>query len=161
MTYTSQQITDNSYQYTFTLNNTGTTDIGTLWVGWIAGSPGITQPSNLLLNNPNAGAAPGWTGFSVHNGTGGFSVEWFDTDTPLPPGQSLTGFTMTTADSPTYLAGPSFLGPTVPVRSSWIFIGPSQDGTDTSDPGSSLLAATVPETTTAFLLSAMIFLRRR
>lgn len=98
------------YNYNITLTNTGTVNLGTFWFAWIPGE-------NFLPTNPSAVASPtGWgdaagdsaTPVITHSTTSadGFGIQWVaQGSTTLAPGQSLGGFTFSTTDSPSVLAG--------------------------------------------------------
>src|SRR5580700_8381995 len=79
------------YDYTITLQNTGSMDLNGFWYGW-------TQNGNNLPSNPsNAGNSLGWD-----NDLDGNSIQWvnyYDYYTPLAPGDSAT-FTFVSSSSP-------------------------------------------------------------
>jgi hypothetical protein len=103
-TISEQQLGTNSFEYSLTLTNNGTTPIGTLWFAWI-------PAYDLLPTAPTAITSPaGWTGINAPDDFGVASVQWVNTTTPLQPGQSLGGFRFDTPDSPGVLAGTSLLG---------------------------------------------------
>lgn len=154
-TLTSQPAGPN-FQYSITLNNTGTTPIGTFWFGWIPHYDFL--PS--LPTVPAASQPPGWTGAPVADGfLGGYSIEW-TTATPLAAGQSLSGFTFTTPDSPTVINGIGNIGD--PVETSYAYMGMSQSGLTPGDSGVQFTTVTIaPEPVlAAFLLPGMLLLRR-
>jgi hypothetical protein len=156
VTYTSQQLGPSSYQYSITLHNTGTTQIGTFWFGWIPGYDFL--PSNAS----NVSSPTGWAGGSIHEAIGSYAIEWYDTGSPLAAGQTLSGFSITTADSPSTLVGPSLLGMAYPVNTSWVYMGELQSGLNASDQGTQVMATAVPEPTSLFLLApAMLLVIRR
>jgi hypothetical protein len=162
VTYATQQVAS-SFQYTFTLNNTGSTPIGTFWLGWTPASL-FGFPYDLLPSNPTVASSPtGWSGLSVRDGIGGYAVEWYDLGTPLSSGNSLTSFTITTPDSPTTVAGASLLGSTYPVSTSWVYMGSAQNGSLLSDQGAQITAAAVPEPVIEFIspLAMLLFRRHR
>jgi len=77
------------YNYTVTLNNTGSLALESFWYGW-------TQSGNNLPTNPsNAGNSLSWGNFLDGN-----SIEYVGSSlTPLNPNQSAT-FTFTSSDTP-------------------------------------------------------------
>jgi hypothetical protein len=164
VTYTSTQLGANSYQYTFTLHNTGTTDIGTFWIGWTPASLTF-YPFDLLPTNATiTSSASGWAAFNVHDSPYGVdSIEWYDSGTALSPGGTLTDFTITTPDSPATMAGPSILGASYPVSTAWVYVGSFQNGSNISDQGVLAIPAAVPEPTIGLLSSVMMMglIRRR
>jgi hypothetical protein len=161
VTYTPQQLSPGSYQYSITLNNTGTTQIGTFWFGWIPGYDFL--PSTASVSSP-----AGWIGNSVHDAIGGYAIEWYDSvpNSGLAPGHSLSGFSITTPDSPATIAGNSFLQMSAvtyyPVSTSWVYVGQFQDGANPSDQGTMVTASAVPEPSSLFLLApaGLLLIRR-
>jgi len=83
------------YDYTITLNNTGTYSLQGFWYGW-------TLSGNNLPSNPsNAGNSLGWANALDSN-----SIMWgTSSDTPLAPGQSGT-FTFFSSSTPTAIMTP-------------------------------------------------------
>jgi hypothetical protein len=154
-TYTVEQLGSNSYQYDFTLTNTGTTPIGTFWFGWLPGY-------DLLPSIPSRVISPaGWTGNHEEEGFTGStsSVEW-DSTSLLQPGQTMSGFAFDSNDAPGTIAGPSYYFQ-IPVATTYVYSGPFESGT----PGSLLpQAVAAPEPGTLSLLSltaAGLLVRRR
>jgi len=78
------------YNYTITLDNTGTFSLQSFWYGW-------TQNGNNLPSNPsNLGSSAGWAGSLF----GGNSVEWVgNAGSALAPGNSAT-FTFFSTSTP-------------------------------------------------------------
>ena len=149
-TIQSTQLGPGSSEYSLTLKNTGTTPIGTFWYAWIPGY-------DLLPSAPTNITSPaGWTGIDAPDYYGTASVQWVNTASPLLPGQSLSGFTFDTPDSPSVLGGDSIFG--LPVNYSYVYIGAPQ-----TDPGALLQPTTVtPEPAGCALLAlAGLSLRRR
>src|SRR5438477_2934494 len=121
-TVSSKQLSPSSYEYSVTLNNTGTTSIGTLWLGWV-------PFYDLLPSSPTAFVSPaGWTGKNAPDLFGVASAQWV-ASTPLAPGSSLSGFKFDTPDSPAIIGGTSFYAG-YPVTQSYVYIGGPQ-----TDPG--------------------------
>jgi len=128
-TISSTPLGPNSYEYSLTLKNTGTTPIGTFWYGWV-------PLYDLLPSAPTQIFSPaGWSGNNVADYYGVASVQWVNTLTPLQPGQSLGGFKFDSPDTPAQLAGNSQFG--LPVGYSYVYIGAPE-----TDPGA-LLTPTV------------------
>jgi hypothetical protein len=129
-TIQSAQLGPDSYEYSLTLTNTGTTPIGTFWYAWIPGY-------DLLPSAPTAIASPaGWTGINAPDFYGTASVQWVNTASPLQPGLSLSGFKFDTPDPPSAIGGISAFG--LPVNYSYVYIGAPQ-----TDPGAFLQPTTV------------------
>jgi len=159
ISYTSQQVGPGSYKYSATLTNTGTTNIGTFWFGWVVYPPVY----DLLPNLPTNVIAPaGWTGAGLNDSFyGGYSTEWTTTTSPLAPGQSLSGFTFVSPDSPTVMSSTSTVFGLFRADTSWVYVGASQAP---GDPGLRIQATQiVPEPSTGALVAAVLFplLRRR
>ena len=151
-TISSTQLGPSSYQYSLTLTNTGTTNIGTFWFGWIPGY-------DLLPHHPTSFFTPaGWTATDAPDFFGVASAQWVNTTAPLGPGGSLSGFGFDSPDSPTALAGTDSFG--FPIKYSYVYIGAPE-----TDPGFLLTPTTVaaPEPGIGLVLGlpAMMLLRRR
>jgi hypothetical protein len=130
-------IVGSTYNYSITLHDTGTTNIGTLWYAWIA-----SPFEDFLKSAPTSVTAPtGWLGPVENIGpSDGYSIEYY-TPTPadeLTPGNTLSGFAFSTPDSPSMLAGNSFYYPSTPVGTSFIYAG-----TPESDAGFEFVVTTV------------------
>ncbi|MGO9318996.1 MAG: PEP-CTERM sorting domain-containing protein [Terracidiphilus sp.] len=127
------------YDYSLTLNNTGTTTIGTFWFGWVPGE-------GFLTTAPTSVVAPtGWTDTVTNSGA---AVRWVTTTNLLAAGDSLSGFSFDSTETPDQLAltVPSGVGAGDPVTTSYVYIGaPLQD------PGYQLDAQLTPEPSTMLL----------
>jgi hypothetical protein len=132
------------FNYTITLHNTGTTNIGTFWLAWVPGEDFLgTTPSNIVKPS-------GWS--ATLNGGGasdGHSIEFVDSGTLLAPGATLSGFGFTSNDTPTQLAGTSPFFSTTPVTRSIVY-----SGGPFSDSGFQFTATVVPEPS-AIVLAAV------
>ncbi|MFZ1085076.1 MAG: PEP-CTERM sorting domain-containing protein [Terracidiphilus sp.] len=99
-TYTYSLVSPGVYDYSFTLNNTGTTNIETFWFGWF-------PEEATLIAAPSSIVSPGgWIGTSPSNS----SVLWTTTSTPLLPDFSLSGFSFESTETPAQLQS-DFPGP--------------------------------------------------
>lgn len=141
------------YDYTLTLNNTGTLPIGTLWYAWVPG--GFFLPSN-----PTGVTAPsGWTGSIVSTSDVGissytaYSVRWVaGSGYALAAGSQLSlGFS--SPDAPATLAGNVPNGTSnpyggTPVGTSYIY----ENGPLTT-PSYEFVAKPVPEPSALALLT--------
>jgi hypothetical protein len=140
-----------NYDYTITLQNTGTTPIETFWFSWIPGEDFLpTSP----IGTP-AGPA-GWASGVTHFGAlDGYGIEFSTSTAPLSPGNSAT-FQFTSADTPAQLAGNSPHYATEPVGMSYLYSGGAF-----ASPSSTLVVQPVPEPTSLALLivGGMLFLR--
>ena len=79
--------------YSITLNNTGTTTIGTFWFGWVPGA-GFLSATPTDIGSPS-----GWTDMTTNSGA---AIQW-TTSTPLAAGSSLSGFTFDSTETPAQL----------------------------------------------------------
>jgi hypothetical protein len=114
-----------SYQYTIDITDTGSGPIGTFWFAWVPGA-------GYLPDLPQFAAPEGWRGM-VTNGAppaDGYSIQWVaeSAGDALQPGQSLSGFTFTSAISPSTLFGLSAIHPPAMVDTAVIYsAGPFSD----------------------------------
>jgi hypothetical protein len=142
-TYSVTQLTPGNWQYSFTLNDTGTTNIGTFWFAWKPGQDYMaTVPANIT-------APTGWV-FQVtgsNNATDGNAVQWVaNTGFAETPGQSLTGFSFDSATTPDQMAGLSIFHSNPPVATYFVY-----GGAPFSDAGAGAVAAQTPEPSTILL----------
>ena len=96
-TYTATQSTPGVYNYSLTLNNTGTTNIGTFWFSWVPGA-GFLSPV------PVAGSISSPTGWTFTATNAGAAIRWVTTGSLLPAGSSLSGFNFASTETPAQLA---------------------------------------------------------
>ena len=134
------------FDYTLTLNNTGTTTIGTFWFSWVPGG-------DFLDPVPASATAPtGWTDSILTNAaTGGTSIRYLAGTNLLQAGQSLSGFNFSTTETPEQLLGtfPSGIGAGDPITTAFVY-----EAAPFADPGSQLVAtAATPEPGSLVLLS--------
>jgi hypothetical protein len=88
--------TSGGYNYSITLNNTGTTPIGTFWFSWVPGAGFLTAtPTNVT--SPSL-----WTDTLTNAGA---AIQWKSTDPSslLEPGNSLSGFDFFSTETPSQL----------------------------------------------------------
>jgi hypothetical protein len=126
------------FDYTISLENTGTGDLNTFWYGW-------TDDGNNLPSNPDtAENSLGWA-----NNLDGNSIVWEnDASTALAPGQT-GAFTFFSSDSPSDIT-------TSPSGGSVVYNGVGIFSAGQSDAFSPALAAT-PELGSSALLAAGAF----
>ena len=156
-TYTDTQVSPGVYQYDLTLNDTGTTTIGTFWFSWIPGAGFMSAtPTNII-------APAGWI---EHTTNSGMAIQWATTTSLLTPGGTLSGFIFDSTETPAQFAG-VFGGPGLgtgdPVATAFVYVA-----APLADPGFQLVAtqatAEAPEPSTlALLLAGLGFfaMRRR
>ena len=144
-----------TYTYQIDLKNTGDTQIGTFWYGWIPGYDFLTsQPT--ITNSPQ-----GWFSYTTGMGPpdGGYSIQWYDYyGNTLPPGQTFQ-FGFSSRNSPQELSGNSpVLG--YPMQTSYVYMGAAM-----GDPGFQFLVpapVAVPEAGTlgVMALGGVMLMRR-
>jgi Hint domain len=125
-TITSTQLGPDSYSYTVTLTDTGSTPLGTFWMGWVPGK-------DFLDTRPTSASDPtGWTDAITNFGASdGYAIQWHVVSTStdeVPPGGSLS-FSFTSADTPAEVFGDSTHYPGTPALTSFVYSGmPFSDG---------------------------------
>lgn len=141
------------YDYSITLNNTGTTTIGTFWFGWVPGA-GFLSATPTNIDSPT-----GWTDKTTNSGK---AIQW-TTASPLAAGDSLSGFSFDSTETPAQLQL-DFTGTGVgsgdPVTTCYIYAGAPLVGT-----GDQFVATVTPEPSSMllFLTGAGLlgFIRRK
>jgi hypothetical protein len=123
-----------NYNYTITLHNTGTTNVGTFWFAWIPGQ-------DYMLNNPISVSNPTGWGSTVTGGfaNDGYAIKWVASTAPITPGNSLN-FNFTSAETPAQLAGNSPFFNHPPEATSFVYIGAPE-----TDPGFQFVVTPAPE----------------
>jgi len=120
------QIDSSHWQYTITLDDTGSTTIGTFWFAWVPGKDFLATPPGSIT------APAGWTDTITHGGSSdGYAIRWVASSPSsyIQPGGSLTGFSFVSSDSPSSVFGDSVFYPGTPVTTSFIYSGsPFSDG---------------------------------
>ncbi len=151
------------FQYNITLQNTGTTDLGSFWFSWV---PDI----DFLPSAPDSVQSPaGWTAYVINNpyfDGDGYSIQWV-ANTPLHAGQSLPGFSFTSQDDPSVIAGfsPVYFG-YYQTTISYAYVGAPESGpAAVFFPTVLPTVAAAPEPTTLSLggmsITALLLKRRR
>jgi hypothetical protein len=116
-------IGNGKYSYTVTLNDTGTTPIGTFWFSWVPGLDFMNQNPTLI------GSPTGWTDnvfTSLFGGGTGYSIQWVANSaaSDIPAGGSSSAFTFTSSETPQQMATNSPFVPNTPTTTSFVY----QDG---------------------------------
>jgi uncharacterized protein (TIGR03437 family) len=123
-TISSTQLNSTTWKYDVVLNDIGTTNLGTFWMGWVPGE-------NFMPSNPTNIASPtSWTANITGGGSGdGYAIQWLaGTGAALAPGKTLSGFSFESTTSPTTMAGTSGLYGQ-PILTSFVYSGaPFSDG---------------------------------
>ncbi|MFI5385253.1 MAG: hypothetical protein ACHQ50_03945 [Fimbriimonadales bacterium] len=142
-----------NFDYTITLNNTGTTTIGTLWYSWV---PGVDFMSALPTN---LSAPAGWVG-SVQGGSlgDGYSTEFVASGPAsyLNAGLTLSGFKFTSSETPAQLAATSPISPFLPTGTTFVY-----DGAPLIGLSHQFVITPVPEPVTLLVLAPALLLMRR
>jgi len=142
-TYTYSLVSPGVYDYSFTLNNTGTTTIGTFWFSWVPGA-GFMSVTPTDITSPT-----GWTDKTTN---GGAAIQWTTTADLLAPGDSLTGFSFESTETPAQLLldfTGTGTGAGDPITTTTVYAGAPMVGADdiftvtpTPEPGTMLLTLT-------------------
>lgn len=144
-TVTPTSIGSGLYSNTISLQNTGTTTIGTFWFAWVPGQ-------NYLGSAPTGITSPaGWTATVTHgSATDGYGIRWTTSFAAsyLAAGSSLAGFGFTNADGPTVLAGNSPFYASTPTTTSYVYITSAF-----GDPGARFSLNVIPTPSAAALLT--------
>ncbi len=152
-TYTSTQVSPGLYDYSLTLQDSGTTAISTFWFSWVPGA-GFLSQTPVSVTNP-----AGWADTITSNGA---AIRWTTTTAPIAAGGSLSGFNFESSETPSQLLldfTGTGTGAGDPVTTSFVYIG-----APLADPGFQLTAtpattAVTPEPGTILLtLSGAILL---
>lgn len=113
------QVNASTYHYSLTLNNIGTTNLGTFWFAWVPGEDFMpTSPTNIT-------SPADWAPTIVNTGTGdGYAILWIaDSNTTLAPGASLSGFEFDSTTTPQQMAGSAPFYDNPPVLTSFVYAG--------------------------------------
>lgn len=144
-TISSTQINSTTWQYDISLDDVGTTDLGTFWFSWVPGEDFMpSSPTDILSPSD-------WTEIVTHGGpSDGYAIQWVDDGALLTPGNTLTGFEFDSNVSPTTMAGDSPFYTSTPILTSFVYgNGPFSDSGDlfvvtpvsaTPEPSTALLA---------------------
>ena len=104
------------FSYSITLQDTGTTTLGTFWFAWVPGKD-FLKTSPLTRSNPS-----GWSNIITGgNPNNGFAIQWVAGPGAAiqPGGSAIFGFT--SADTPAEVFGKSVFYPTTDVRVSFVY----------------------------------------
>jgi hypothetical protein len=134
---TATQIAPGENQFSLTLNDTGTTTIGTFWFSWIPGD-------NFMPVAPTSITSPaGWVDNVTSGGpSGGSAIQWEASSSvnDLSAGNSLSGFSFDSSLTLGQLEAPSTGHPSDPVFTSTVY-----SGAPFSDAGVQLTPGVAPE----------------
>ena len=145
-TYTDTLVSPGVYDYSITLNDTGTTTMGTFWFSWIPGT-GFLSATPTDITSPT-----GWTETLKPATAGKIGIQWTTTTDDVDPGWSLTGFSFESTETPAELLldfSGTGTGAGDPITTSTVYSGAPLVGTGdtfvataTPEPGSMLLTLT-------------------
>ncbi len=113
-----QQVNASTFRYNIHLQDTGTTNVGTLWYAWVPGEDFLAaSPTNIV-------SPTGWVAAVTHGGSSdGFAIQWVNTSGPLTAGNTLSGFGFDSLSTPAQLSGNSQFFPATPVGTTFIYAG--------------------------------------
>jgi hypothetical protein len=118
-TFTDSMISPGEYQYNLTLDDIGTTTIGTYWLSWRPGD-------NFMAVSPTSIDSPtGWQEIITSGGpSGGFAIQWTATTSgnDLASGDSLVGFNFDSSLTPAEFESPSSGSPSDLVDSAFVSV---------------------------------------
>jgi hypothetical protein len=149
-TISDTEISPGEFQYTLTLDDTGTTTLGTFWFSWVPGD-------NFMPVDPTSITSPaGWQDMVTSGGpSDGFAIQWTAKmpANDLTSGKTLSGFSFDSSLTLAQLEGDSSGHPTDPVDTAFVY-----SGAPFSDAGYQLTARAVatPEPSTT-LITAFAF----
>jgi hypothetical protein len=157
--YSYSEVSPGLYEYSIYLDNNGTTNIETFFFAWVPGT-GFLSALPTDVDSPT-----GWTGTIKPAVAGKAGIEWTTTTDPLDPGDSLTGFSFESTETPAQLlldfTGSPGTGDPVTTSTISITSGVPKAGSDytfdvttTPEPGTMLL------TLTGLILAAASFKSR-
>jgi PEP-CTERM motif len=110
-TFTDTTVSPGVFQFDITLNNTGTTTIGTFWFSWIVGA-GFMPVAPTNVTSP-----AGWSPLLTNANS---AIQW-TTASPLATGASLTDFIFDSTLTPAQLEAPSISHPSDPLATAFIY----------------------------------------
>ena len=109
-----------NWKYTITLDDTGSTTVGTFWFAWVPGRDFLdSAPTNVT-------SPAGWQEMITHAGASdGFAIQWkaSSTSTELASHGTLSGFSFVSSDVPAAVFGNSVFYPGTPVLTTFVYTG--------------------------------------
>ena len=128
------------FDYTITLEDTGTTTIGTFWNCWVPGQDYMAvSPTNII-------SPTGWSdSITGGGGSDGYAIRCVASSDLLQPATTGT-FQFESTVTPSAMDGDSIFYPTTPVETSFVY-----SGAPFSDVGDDFIVQSVPEPSTIFL----------
>jgi hypothetical protein len=139
--FTDASVGGGEFKYTVTLENTGTTSIGTFWYAWVPGEDFMAVvPTNIV-------SPAGWNEKITGGGAGdGYAIQWKSTTDPLAAGQSLQ-FSFESTVKPSLMEKDSVFYHGTPVETSFVYTG-----APFSDPGYQFVVSFVAPKTLRYTL---------
>jgi hypothetical protein len=162
-TFTDSLVSPGVYQYDLTLNNTGTTTIGTFWFSWI-------PFDNFMPVSPTSIVTPtGWQEVITSGGpSDGFAIQWIAKAPAddLAAGGSLSGFEFDSTLTPAQLESPASGNPSDPVDTAFLYSGEPFSGSSAQIVATAATPEPKATLSTAFglgliVLCSHIFRRRK
>ena len=125
-TVVATQLDATDWQYSITLDDTGSTKVGTFWFAWMPGE-------DFLATSPTGISDPtDWQHSVTHGGANdGYAIQWTATSgsNDLASLGTLTGFSFDSTAAPAAMFGNSVFFPGTPVTTSFVYSGaPFSDG---------------------------------
>ena len=111
-----------TFQYSITLQNTGPTQIGTFWFAW----DDVPDDDFMTVMPTSVSAPTGWSFFvTVHPDTGtgiGYGIEFrAGSGSALAAGNSLSGFSFSSTETPAQMGSPSPIDTSFQTTSSFVY----------------------------------------
>jgi hypothetical protein len=119
-TISDTQISPGEFHYDLTLEDTGTTTLGTFWFSWIPGD-------NFMPVSPTSITSPaGWQDFVTSGGpSSGFAIQWtaMTPASDLTAGHTLSGFSFDSSLTLAQLESDASGSPSDPVDTAFVYSG--------------------------------------
>jgi hypothetical protein len=139
--FTDLSVGGGEFKYTITLENTGTTTIGTFWNAWVPGEDFMAVPPADIVS------PSGWNEKITGGGASdGYAIQWTSTTALLAAGQSLQ-FSFESTVKPSLMEKDSVFYDGTPVETSFVYTG-----APFSDPGYQFVVSFITPKTLKYTL---------